>query len=134
MGYADKVFDLAGKVVVVTGGRRGLRRGIAFAVARQGADVVIASRKRENCEQTAAAVSAETGRQAMAYGVHVGRWDELEPFVDAVYDRFGRVDVLFNNAGMSPDYDKLTDVTEKLFDSVVNLNFKGPFRLAALIG
>ena len=66
--------------------------------------------------------------------MHVGRWDELEPFVDAVYDRFGQVDVLFNNAGMSPVYDKLTDVSEKLFDSVVNLNFKGPFRLAALIG
>jgi len=64
----------------------------------------------------------------------LGRWDDLEPFVEAVYDRFGKVDVLFNNAGMSPVYDKLTDVSEKLFDSVINLNFKGPFRLAALIG
>jgi NAD(P)-dependent dehydrogenase (short-subunit alcohol dehydrogenase family) len=134
VGYADKVFDLAGKVVVVTGGSRGLGREIACAVARQGASVVIASRKRENCEQVADDIRNETGRDAMAYGVHVGRWDELGPFVDAVYDRFGRVDVLFNNAGMSPVYDKLTDVTEKLFDSVVNLNFKGPFRLAALVG
>jgi len=96
--------------------------------------VVIASRKLENCEETAKTITAETGRQAMAYGVHVGRWEELEPFVDAVYDRFGKIDVLFNNAGMSPVYDKLTDVTEKLFDSVISLNFKGPFRLAALIG
>ncbi len=134
MGYADQVFDLTGKVVVVTGGSRGLGLQIAFAVARQGADVVIASRKLANCEEVAKQIAAETGRETMAYGVHVGRWDELEPFVDAVYDRFGRVDVLFNNAGMSPVYDKLTDVTEKLFDSVVNLNFKGPFRLAALIG
>jgi NAD(P)-dependent dehydrogenase (short-subunit alcohol dehydrogenase family) len=134
MGYADAVFDLTGKVVVVTGGSRGLGREIATAVARQGADVVIASRKLEACEETATAIRNETGRQAMAYAVHVGRWDELEPFTDAVYARFGRVDVLFNNAGMSPLYDKLTDVSEKLFDSVVNLNFKGPFRLAALIG
>src|ERR1700756_1066405 len=134
MGYADQVFDLTGKVVVVTGGSRGLGKEIAFAVARQGADVVIASRKLENCEQVAREITEQTGRETMAYGVHVGRWDELAPFVDAVYDRFGRVDVLFNNAGMSPVYDKLTDVTEKLFDSVVNLNFKGPFRLAALIG
>jgi NAD(P)-dependent dehydrogenase (short-subunit alcohol dehydrogenase family) len=134
MGYADEVFDLTGKVVVVTGGSRGLGRQIATAVARQGADVVIASRKLENCEQAARDIKNETGRQAMAYGVHVGRWDELEPFVDAVYQRFGRVDVLFSNAGMSPVYDKLTDVSEKLFDSVINLNFKGPFRLAALIG
>jgi NAD(P)-dependent dehydrogenase (short-subunit alcohol dehydrogenase family) len=134
MGYADKVFDLTGKVVVVTGGSRGLGLQIATAVARQGADVVIASRKLENCEEAAKEIKKETGRQTMAYGVHVGRWDELEPFVDAVYDRFGKVDVLFNNAGMSPVYDKLTDVSEKLFDSVINLNFKGPFRLAALIG
>jgi NAD(P)-dependent dehydrogenase (short-subunit alcohol dehydrogenase family) len=134
VGYADEVFDLAGKVVVVTGGSRGLGREIAWAVARQGADVVIASRKLDNCRETANDIAEQTGRHTMAYGVHVGRWDELEPFVDAVYDRFGRVDVLINNAGMSPVYDKLTDVTEKLFDSVVNLNFKGPFRLAALIG
>jgi NAD(P)-dependent dehydrogenase (short-subunit alcohol dehydrogenase family) len=134
MGYADEVFDLTGKVVVVTGGSRGLGKEIAFAVARQGADVVAASRKLDNCEQVAEDITKETGRETMAYAVHVGRWDELEPFVDAVYDRFGRVDVLFNNAGMSPVYDKLTDVSEKLFDSVINLNFKGPFRLAALIG
>jgi NAD(P)-dependent dehydrogenase (short-subunit alcohol dehydrogenase family) len=134
MGYADKVFDLTGKVVVVTGGSRGLGREIATAVARQGADVVIASRKLENCQEAADEIAKETGRQTMAYQVHVGRWDELEPFVDAVYDQFGQIDVLFNNAGMSPVYDKLTDVTEKLFDSVVNLNFKGPFRLAALVG
>jgi NAD(P)-dependent dehydrogenase (short-subunit alcohol dehydrogenase family) len=134
MGYADQVFDLTGKVVVVTGGSRGLGKEIALAVARQGADVVIASRKLENCEEVAQDIAKQTGRETMAYGVHVGRWDELGPFVDAVYDRFGRVDVLVNNAGMSPVYDKLTDVTEKLFDSVVNLNFKGPFRLAALIG
>ena len=134
MGYADQVFDLTGKVVVVTGGSRGLGRQIATAVARQGADVVIASRKLPACEDAASEIKNETGRETMAYAVHVGRWDELEPFVDAVYDRFGRVDVLFNNAGMSPVYDKLTDVSEKLFDSVVNLNFKGPFRLAALIG
>src|ERR1700678_4554153 len=130
MGYADQIFDLTGKVVVVTGGSRGLGKEIATAVARQGADVVIASRKLENCEQVADEIKQQTGRQTMSYGVHVGRWDDLEPFVDAVYDRFGKVDVLFNNAGMSPVYDKLTDVTEKLFDSVINLNFKGRFRLA----
>ena len=134
MGYADEIFDLTGKVVVVTGGSRGLGKEIATAVARQGADVVVASRKLDNCQQVAEDLKQQTGRDAMPYAVHVGRWDELAPFVDAVYDRFGQVDVLFNNAGMTPVYDKLTDVTEKLFDSVVNLDFKGPFRLAALVG
>jgi NAD(P)-dependent dehydrogenase (short-subunit alcohol dehydrogenase family) len=70
----------------------------------------------------------------MPYGVHVGRWDQLDGLVDATYERFGKVDTLINNAGMSPLYDKLSNVTEKLFDAVVNLNLKGPFRLSALVG
>ena len=70
----------------------------------------------------------------MAYAVHVGRWNQLEGLVDAAYARFGKVDVLINNAGMSPLYGKLSDVTEKMFDAVVNLNLKGPFRLSTLIG
>lgn len=134
MGYADELFDLTDRVALITGGSRGLGREMAFAAARCGADVVIASRKMENCVATAKEIEAETGRAAMPYAVHVGRWDELDGLVEATYDRFGKVDVLINNAGMSPIYDKLTDVTEKLFDAVVNLNLKGPFRLSALVG
>lgn len=133
-GYADSLFDLTDRVVLVTGGSRGLGREMAFAAARCGADVVIASRKYDACVATADEIAAETGRSAFPYAVHVGRWDELDGLVDAVYDRFGRVDVLVNNAGMSPLYDSLTDVSEKLFDAVMNLNLKGPFRLSALIG
>ncbi len=83
---------------------------------------------------TAEEIAATTGRTAFPYQVHVGRWDQLDGLVDAAYDRFGKVDVLVNNAGMSPLYESLTSVTEKLFDAVVNLNLKGPFRLSALIG
>jgi NAD(P)-dependent dehydrogenase (short-subunit alcohol dehydrogenase family) len=133
-GYADRLFDLTGKVVVVTGGSRGLGKEIAFACAHVGADVVIASRDRESCERTAAEIEAATGRSAMPYPVHVGRWQQLDAFVDAVYARFGKADVLVNNAGMSPVYDTLTDVSEKLVDAVLNLNLKGPFRLCALFG
>lgn len=133
-GYADQLFDLTGKVVLITGGSRGLGREMAFAAARCGADVVIASRKFDACAATAEQITAETGRAAFPYQVHVGRWDELDGLVDATYDRFGRVDVLVNNAGMSPLYESLGTVTEKLFDAVVNVNLKGPFRLSALIG
>lgn len=133
-GYADRLFDLTGKVVLVTGGSRGLGREMAFAAARCGADVVIASRKFDNCVAAAADIEAETGRTAMPYAVHVGHWGELEGLIDAVYGRFGRLDVLVNNAGMSPLYDSLADVTEQLFDVVLNLNLKGPFRLSVLAG
>ena len=132
--YPQRLFDLTDRVVLVTGGSRGLGREMALAAAHCGADVVIASRKYDNCVATAAEIEAETGRTAMPYGVHVGRWAELDGLVDAVYERFGKLDVLINNAGMSPTYDTLTDVTEKLFDTVINLNLKGPFRLSVLVG
>jgi NAD(P)-dependent dehydrogenase (short-subunit alcohol dehydrogenase family) len=133
-GYADELFDLTDRVVLVTGGSRGLGREMAFAAARCGADVIIASRKYDSCEATAQEITAATGRAAMPYQVHVGHWDELDGLVEAAYDRFGKVDVLINNAGMSPLYESLGSVTEKLFDSVINLNLKGPFRLSVLIG
>jgi len=132
--HPQQLFDLTDRVVLVTGGSRGLGREMAFAAARCGADVVIASRKYDNCVATANEIQAETGRTAMPYAVHVGRWAELDGLVDATYERFGKLDVLVNNAGMSPNYDTLTDVTEKLFDTVINLNLKGPFRLSALAG
>jgi len=134
MGYLDTLFDLTGKVVVITGGSRGLGREMSFGCAQAGANVVIASRNLQTCEEVAKEVTELTGKETMAYGLHVGRWDQHDAFVDAVYARFGKVDCLINNAGMSPIYDKNSDVTEQMFDSVVNLNFKGPFRLTALMG
>jgi NAD(P)-dependent dehydrogenase (short-subunit alcohol dehydrogenase family) len=132
-GFAAELFDLTDRVVLVTGGSRGLGREMAFGAAQCGADVVIASRKYDACVATAEEIAAATGRSVLPYAVHVGRWDELDGLVDAAYDRFGKVDVLINNAGMSPLYESLPSVTEKLFDAVVNLNLKGPFRLSALI-
>jgi NAD(P)-dependent dehydrogenase (short-subunit alcohol dehydrogenase family) len=130
---ADR-FDLTGKVAVVTGGSRGLGRAMAGAFAESGADVVIASRKVEACERTAAELADATGRKTLAVGFHAGRWDEADRLADAVYARFGRCDILVNNAGMSPLYPSLTGVSEELFDKVVSVNFKGPFRLSAVIG
>jgi NAD(P)-dependent dehydrogenase (short-subunit alcohol dehydrogenase family) len=126
-------WDLSGKVALVTGGSRGLGKEMALAFARAGADVVVASRKLDTCEQVAAEVKA-LGRESLAYACHVGHWDEIPGLVDAAYERFGRVDVLVNNAGMSPLYDKLSEVTEELYDRVFGVNLKGPFRLTALVG
>ena len=89
VSYAGELFDLSGRVVLVTGGSRGLGREIAFGAARCGADVVVASRKYESCVHTAQEIAAATGRATMPYAVHAGRWDELPGLVDAVYERFG---------------------------------------------
>ena len=129
----DELFDFTGKVVLVTGGSRGLGRSMVLAFAARGADAVITSRKAHNCEAVAEEVRA-LGREALPYGCHVGHWDELEGLVEAAYGRFGKVDILVNNAGMSPLYPSLGAVSEELFDKVIGVNLKGPFRLSALVG
>jgi len=127
----ESLFDLTGKVVLVTGGSRGLGYQMVLAFARAGADVIIASRKLDACEAVAEQVRA-LGRRALAVACHVGKWQEVERLVDVAYAEFGYLDVLVNNAGMSPAVPS-HEVTEELFDKVVSLNFKGPFRLGALV-
>jgi NAD(P)-dependent dehydrogenase (short-subunit alcohol dehydrogenase family) len=127
----DPLFDLTGKIALVTGGSRGLGYQMVKAFAERGADCIIASRKLENCEAVADEVRA-LGRRAMAVSVHAAKWDELDRLVEHVYGEWGRVDILVNNAGMGPAMAS-HDVSEALFDSVVGLNFKGPFRLASQI-
>ncbi len=124
---------LQGKVALVTGGSRGLGRAMALGFAEAGADVIIASRKLENCQSVAAEVEA-LGQRALPIACHVGHWDELDGLVEQSYNAFGRVDVLVNNAGMSLLYESLPAVTEALWDKVVDLNLKGPFRLTSLVG
>jgi NAD(P)-dependent dehydrogenase (short-subunit alcohol dehydrogenase family) len=126
-------FDLSGRVALVTGGTRGLGLAIARAFSEAGADVMVASRKEEACLQVAAELRAGGGR-AVGRACHVGHWDEVERLVEAAYREFGRVDVLVNNAGVSPLYSALSEVTEELFDKVIAVNLKGPFRLCALVG
>ena len=128
------LFDLSGKVALVTGGSRGLGKEMVKAFAQAGADVVITSRKLDACEALAREVTADTGQQALPYACHVGHWEQLDGLVEAAYDRFGRVDILVNNAGMSPIYDNVAEVSEALYDKVLEVNLKGPFRLMALVG
>lgn len=101
------------------------------AFAAHGADVVIASRKLDACEAAAEEVRA-LGRTALAISAHVGKWDEIDRLIETVYAAFGRIDILVNNAGMGPRVPS-HEVTEALFDSVLALNFKGPFRLASQV-
>jgi NAD(P)-dependent dehydrogenase (short-subunit alcohol dehydrogenase family) len=131
---ADDWPSLEGKVALVTGGSRGLGREMVLAFARAGATVVIASRKLAACEELAEEVRREHGGTALAVACHVGRWAEVEALVATAYDELGRVDVLVNNAGVAPLYPTLVDVDEALFDKVIGVNLKGPFRLTALVG
>jgi len=111
-----------------------LGRVVAEGLASAGADVVVASRKVDNCEAAANEIAEATGRRTLPVGCHVGKWEDCDRLVTKVYDAFGRCDVLVNNAGMSPLYDDLISVTEELYDKTHAVNARGPFRLSALVG
>jgi NAD(P)-dependent dehydrogenase (short-subunit alcohol dehydrogenase family) len=129
-----EMFDLTGKVAVVTGGSRGIGKAIVHGFAEAGADVVIASRKLASCEAVAEEIRGLTGREAYPVSVNVSDWDDCGRLADAVYDRFGHCEVLVNNAGLSPLFPDLGAVSEELYDKTHAVNARGPFRLSVSIG
>lgn len=126
-------YDFSGKVVCITGGSRGLGHAMALGFAAAGAKLAIASRKIESCHETVKEIRA-LGSEGSAHAIHVGKWDDCNRLYDEVYANWGRCDVLINNAGLSPLYPSLVEHTEDLFDKVIGVNLKGPFRLSALFG
>jgi NAD(P)-dependent dehydrogenase (short-subunit alcohol dehydrogenase family) len=123
------LFDLTGKVAIVTGGGRGLGKAIALGLADAGSDVVVASRKIDNCEEAAREIEAK-GRRALAVGCHLGRPDQIDALVDSAYDAFGKVDIVVNNAAMSPGT-LLHESSAELFQKTYATNTLGPMLLAS---
>jgi NAD(P)-dependent dehydrogenase (short-subunit alcohol dehydrogenase family) len=128
----DPLFDFTGRNILITGGSRGLGYEMARAFAQRGANIAVASRNLEKCQAVAAELRG-AGVKAIGARVHAAKWASIDELFERVYSEFGFLDVLVNNAGMSPAMPS-HEVTEQLFDSVVDLNFKGPFRLASRVG
>jgi NAD(P)-dependent dehydrogenase (short-subunit alcohol dehydrogenase family) len=124
-------FRCDGKIVVITGGSKGLGRAMALGFAEAGADVVVASRKLEPCQKVAAEIDA-VGRRALAVSCHVGEWEQCDALVASTVDAFGRIDVLVNNAGIAPVPPSLAGITEALFAKTMDVNLRGPMRLSAM--
>ena len=127
------LFDLTGRVAIVTGATKGLGRAMAEGLAEAGASVVVASRDQGRCDEAAAAIAAATGRETLGAACHMGDWDAVPAFLDRVYDRFGRVDVVINNAGIQPAMPMVVDLTSEYLDKLFAVNLKGPVRLAGLV-
>jgi NAD(P)-dependent dehydrogenase (short-subunit alcohol dehydrogenase family) len=126
MGLQVGLFDLTGKVAVVTGSTKGLGRAMVEGLADAGATVVVSSRKQDLCDQ----VATEVGRGAIGLACHVGEWDAIPGFVEQVHERLGRIDVLVNNAGINPARVGPGEMTLELWRKVFAVNLEGPLRMA----
>src|SRR4051812_23953111 len=131
-GLGDREFE--GRVVVVTGGSRGIGRSIAGGFAAAGANVVIASRKLPACRAVASELDAAHRVSCLPVAYHAAHWDDSDRLAEEVLTHYGRCDVLVNNAGMSPPHDGIETITEEYFDKVTAVNLKGPFRLSSRLG
>ena len=130
--HPGAMFDLTGRVAVVTGSTRGIGRAILEGLSRAGASVVVSSRKQDGCDEVAARIRAAGGK-AVGIACHVGDWDAIRGFVDAVVNQYGRIDVLFNNAGINPPVQDVNVVSVDLWRKVFNVNVEGALRMSQCV-
>ena len=133
MTHSTDLFDLNGKVAIVTGSTKGIGRAIASGFAQAGATVVVSSRKQELCEKVASEIEAETGATALALACHVGDWDAMPGFVETVNEQLGHIDVLVNNAGITPTRLTVSDITQDVWQKIFSVNLEGPLRMAQCV-
>ena len=124
---AATMFDLSGRVAIVTGGSRGIGLSIAHGFAAQGAKVVVASRKADACEAAVAEIAA-AGGEALAVPTHMGDLDSVNRLVDATLEHYGQIDILVNNAA-NPLGLPMEDITPEAWESSFTVNLRGPFFL-----
>lgn len=126
------MFDLTGKVAVITGSSRGIGRAIAEALASAGAKVVVSSRKLDACEPVAEAIR-KSGHEAVAIPCHIGRRDDCEHLIKATREKFGQIDILVCNAAVNPYYGPMTGLTDEAFNKVMETNVRSNLWLANLV-
>lgn len=125
-------FSLAGKIALITGSSRGIGEATALGYARAGADLVIVSRNAADLEQVATRIE-KLGRKALPVAAHLGQMEAINDLVDRARAEFGRIDILVNNAAANPTMDAALDVTERAWDTIMNLNLKGLFFLSQAV-
>ena len=128
----NPLFDLTGKVAIITGSSRGIGRAIAENMARCGARVVISSRNRDTCEEVAAAIRDEGG-QAIAQAASISSRDELEALVARAREEWGQVDILVCNAATNPYYGPLHGLTDEMFDKMMHNNVRSNLWLCKMV-
>jgi NAD(P)-dependent dehydrogenase (short-subunit alcohol dehydrogenase family) len=125
------LFDLTGKVALVTGSTRGIGKSIAEELARAGAKVALSSRKAEACEKARAELAAQ-GFDVLAQPCNVSRKEDLQALLDATLAKWRRLDIVVANAAANPYYGPLTEISDEAFDKIITNNVKSVLWLAAM--
>jgi len=135
MGEAPRgtPFDLTGRVAVVTGSTKGIGRAMAEGLAGAGATVVVSSRKQDLCDEVAGDIERSTGARALPLACHVGDWAAVAAFVSRVADELGGIDVLVNNAGITPSRLTVSSMELSVWRKIFNVNLEGPLRMAQCV-
>ncbi|MES1941244.1 dehydrogenase [Salinisphaera sp. T5B8] len=128
----SSLFDLNGKVAVITGSSRGIGKAIAWQMAEHGAKVVISSRKSEACEPVAEELR-KAGHDAIAIACHVGKKEDLQNLVDKTKQTYGQIDVLVCNAATNPVYGTTAELSDEAWDKIMETNVRGTFWLCNMV-
>lgn len=130
----SKLFDLTGKVALMTGASKGMGKAMAAGLAEHGCKVMISSRKIEACEQAAGEINKLCGHDnVMPFACHAGQKEQLQKLVDATRKQFGSIDIAIGNAGINPFYGSLADLTDESYDKVMSTNVKANHWLAQMV-
>lgn len=130
---ATNIFNLDGKIALVTGASRGIGQAIAELLAEQGAHVIISSRRQDDCEQVAQSI-IDTGGSAEALACHIGELEGIEQIFATIRERHGRLDILINNAATNPYFGHILDTDVKAFEKTVDVNIRGYFFMSVEAG
>lgn len=128
-----QLFDLDGKIALVTGASRGIGEAIARLLAQQGAHVIVSSRKIEGCQEVADAIVAAGGK-ASAMACHIGEMEQITATIEAIRSQFGKLDILVNNAATNPYFGNVLDTDLTAFQKTVDVNIRGYFFMSVEAG
>jgi len=132
----NDLFDLTGKVALITGSSKGIGRAMAEAMARQGAQVVISSRKADICEEVAKSINAELHGEpggAVPIPAHIGRKEDIERLISETREKLGKIDVLVCNAAVNPYYGPMSGLPDSAFEKILGVNIMSNHWLAQLV-
>jgi NAD(P)-dependent dehydrogenase (short-subunit alcohol dehydrogenase family) len=125
-------FDFSGKVILITGASRGIGEALARGFCELGGEVVLTSRKQESLDKVAGQIK-DKGGKACAIACHIGKDEDRQKLIDQVLGKYGRIDVLVNNAATNPLFGPAMDATQEAWDKIFDVNLKGPFFLSKMV-